>query len=647
MQSNYFFKKACLAIAAAVMGLPVNAATHTQEENDLYEHLIMSGQSLSTGWDWDATPNLSINNVAGNYMLGDQIWVNYGNPYTNTGLIPLAGTPSKDGKNTECPLFGAANHIQLKIPGKYIATSVGTDSKSVEELSKNYPPVKSNLYITDFLKALQRAAALKNVEVHCPAIFWMQGETNYISYGTGGMPPGTKPVFDKNEYKELMVKLKNDMQADVKLNYKQTDNPLFITYQVGGEFTSGRELPIGMAQLEASNEYEDIVCAGPVYPVTNAHDGQHLDANGYRWYGEMLGKVYYKTKISGENFKPLQPKKVSRDALDDRKIIIQFLVPVMPLVLDDKTLKKENAYGFEVYSNRLSRPIDKVEIIDDCVVLTCTSSLPLTHKIEVVYAGGKTKGKGNLRDSDDYKAFFNYEDLESKGSVRPSFEPKGADGKVIYDKPYPLYNFCVAFYYAIPPEETVGADVCAPLDERGWQATASYSGSAHQCWGSPNDVLKGSAWSACSAEGGVEFMVDMQKILKFDQIIMINKGDDWGRRLLEYELYVSNNGKDWGANAVVSGSFRNAKEGDPLIIELPETQTARHFKIVYLGNGYQWSINELWATSCDTPVGTFNINCEQIVAGYYDMLGRKLSSEPSSGIYIIKYADGTTEKIVK
>ena len=69
-------------------------------------------------------------------------------------------------------------------------------------------------------------------------------------------------------------------------------------------------MEIGMAQLETANENEDMICAGPVYPMTDR--GGHLDANGYRWYGEMLGKAYYRTKVLGQRFVPLQPIEISR-----------------------------------------------------------------------------------------------------------------------------------------------------------------------------------------------------------------------------------------------------------------------------------------------------------------------------------------------
>ena len=36
----------------------------------------------------------------------------------------------------------------------------------------------------------------------------------------------------------------------------------------------------------------------------------------------------------------------------------------------------------------------------------------------------------------------------SEPTLRPAYEPKDSQG-IIYDKPYPLYNFSVAFYYKL------------------------------------------------------------------------------------------------------------------------------------------------------------------------------------------------------
>jgi len=453
--SNLYPLKVCLFLLVSNYFI----VSHAQE----YQHLIIYGQSLSVAnQSW---PPLSITPVDGNYMIGNQIWINFGNTDL-THLTPLiadvASTTTTLPKKRssyiygECPLVAATNHIQLKTGGKYkfIASSCGTGGKTIEELSKEfYNPV----YYQDFTNTLTYASSITS-SIHCPAIFWMQGEQNYTTpSGNEGLTPGSAPCTDKATYKSLLLKMKNNLQTDIIKQYNQTDAPLFITYQTGVQYTRGDSVAIGMAQLEASNENKDIVCAGPVYAMTDR--GGHLDPNGYRWFGEMLGKVYYKTKILGEVFKPLQPLEIMR--MDDpQKLKIRFLVPQPPLVLDTKTLDIMTGLGFEVFVNGSSVELWKVDVDNDCVYLTCGSDL--TGDVEVIYAGTNNIGHGNLRDSDAYPGFFNYLDLDKKNpdksyvyerdasetTLRPWYEPKDSDG-IIYNKPYPLYNFCVAFYYKL------------------------------------------------------------------------------------------------------------------------------------------------------------------------------------------------------
>jgi hypothetical protein len=318
----------------------------------------------------------------------------------------------------------------------------------------------------------------------------MQGEWNYtLPITSTGLTVGSTPTGDKSTYKSLLLTLKNNMQSDVMNKYNQTGKPLFITYQVGAQYTRGKELAIGMAELESSNENEDIVCAGPVYPVTDR--GGHLDPNGYRWYGEMLAKAYYKTKVENHRFIPLQPKLISRTS-EANKIKIQFLVPKLPLVLDDKTLDKVPDYGFALYNNNVKMIISTVTIEGDCIYLTSTGNL--TGVVEVNYAGLNSallNGQGNLRDNDDYASFYNYIDLDKRNAdntyfyprdaaettLRPTFEPKDATGTIIYDKPYPLYNFCVAFYYKLDVGQQdylipiLGADIATTVSPKKGMST--------------------------------------------------------------------------------------------------------------------------------------------------------------------------------
>lgn len=463
---------------------PLKVSLEQVPEDVGYQHFIMYGQSLSVGAQ--SYPVLSIENIPGNYMLGEQIWINYWNA-DKSRLNPLSGKLAKQNSagatnlypftrsgtiTAECPLYGTVNHLQKKMGGRFIATSCGTGGRSIEELSKESVVSGRNHYVAEFKNALTHATSVVQHEkqsLSCLAVFFMQGENNYENKGSG-LTNGTKSTSDKVEYKKLLLILKNNMQNDIMTTYGQTTPPVFITYQAGCQYAKIKELSIGMAQLEASNETNDIICAGPVYPMPDR--GGHLDPNGYRWFGEMLAKVYYKTQILGEAFKPLQPVKIIRTT-DPKQIKIQFHVPVPPLVLDTWTTgTKIKDYGFEIHKDGIKQALDKVEAEGDCILLTAYRDLSAGN-LEIIYAGigentALTRGHGNLRDSDDYSACFTYTDLDAKGatgeyiyyrdpgnSLRPVHEVKSQDGGSIYGQPYPLYNWSVAFYYTLGEKENV------------------------------------------------------------------------------------------------------------------------------------------------------------------------------------------------
>lgn len=455
----------------------VDPFVHPVDYTRKFQHFIIYGQSLSCGEQ--SYPPLSVENVEGNYMIGSQIWYNYGHKAADmTKFSPLvANIPISKANATlnynsmgDCPLVGAVNHIQLKTKGtehetEILATSCGTGAKAIEQLSKNLP--SATLYKDHFEGTLNTAlniAEKSKIELNCPAIVWMQGEANSVSNDNGY-------TNSKDEYKDLMVKLKNDMQNDIMDKYEQTEKPVFITYQTSGLFLKEiYDIPIAMAQLEASNEYEDMICAGPVYPGTLPTSGAHLNSNGYRWFGEMIGKVYYKTQILKEEFKPLQPVGFYGTENTD-EIKIQFHVPHLPLVLDEHLIAKKTGYGFEVKLNKVKISVNKVVIENDCVVLKLSKDINPTDVIEISYAGVDIQA-GNLRDSDPYTSFYKYEDLDKKDesgqfiyprldnkTLRPRFEPKDENGNVIYDQPYPLYNFCVAFYKKLNAGELITSGI--------------------------------------------------------------------------------------------------------------------------------------------------------------------------------------------
>ena len=312
-----------------------------KDKDKVFIQFIMNGQSLSTGHQ--SYPVISTEHFKGNYMLGNQVWINYG----NTGELkfePLVGTVSeafahekhfksrRAGTIAECPLLGAVNHLRLKQPRmpRILATSVGVSGASVEELSKESETRTAYKEFVTSLQSAARVAAREDAKICCPAIFWMQGEFNYDPNPEKGLRANVPNTTDKREYKELLVNIKNNMQKDILQQYGQPHKPVFITYQTGAQYMRDT-LSISMAQLEAANEYDDIICAGPIYPMTDR--GGHLDGNGYRWVGEMLGKVYYQSQVQGKPFQPLQPTAIARETLPTQ-IRIKYHVPVRPLVFD-------------------------------------------------------------------------------------------------------------------------------------------------------------------------------------------------------------------------------------------------------------------------------------------------------------------------
>lgn len=465
-----------------------------------YTHIIINGQSLSTGHQ--SWPAISTENVPGNYMMGSQVWINYSNsttgelnPLVSKVAAPFVNDPHSrvDNNLAECPVVAAANHIKKANPGidRTITTSVGTSGMSIEQLSKES---ETTVLYQDFLSALNTAMRnmrKENSTVECPAIFWMQGEFNYDPNPDKGLYPGVPNTTSKNGYKELLIKLKNNMQDDVVRKYGQSYRPVLITYQTGAQYVRD-SLSISMAQVEAANEYDDIYCAGPVYQMPDR--GGHLDPNGYRWYGEMLGKVYQQVVVEKKDFKPLQPVLIKRGNKANQ-VIVKYHVPCPPLKFDTNLLPEIQNYGFAVYTgaynSKQREVISSVEITAaDEVTITCNNSLA-GKELHIMYASNNVNsvetipsvnkdatnerekatwghnGHGNLRDSDPAKGFYTYVDLDAKNpdgtfvydhdagtpSLRPNYEQKGEDGQPLYGKPYPLYNFSVAFYYRIGAEQ--------------------------------------------------------------------------------------------------------------------------------------------------------------------------------------------------
>ncbi|MEM7709377.1 MAG: hypothetical protein AAF264_01220, partial [Pseudomonadota bacterium] len=182
---------------------------------------------------------------------------------------------------------------------------------------------------------------------------------------------------------------------------------------------------------------------GPVYPYTDK--GGHLDSNGSRWFGHMAAKVWHRVVEMGEAWEPLRPLDIRRRG---KAVYIAFHVPSPPLVFDtpyvvaaaadcdDKGFRVTDAAGDTV-------SIASVRIAEPSVVEIVCERDP-GDGAHVWYADKTVhNGNGNLRDSDPTLASDPYVYEPERGMYAAANIP------ALVGIPYPLHNWCVAFYLPI------------------------------------------------------------------------------------------------------------------------------------------------------------------------------------------------------
>lgn len=418
-----------------------------QSLNTDLSHIISYGQSLSTGQEADRA--LTTSPVDRTFMIGNSVWINSSNNLSNT-LYPLVASTTDSGMG-ENPIVSATQTFRLLLD-RYlpankidlIATSAGASGMSIEQLSKESTNGK-NWYNANFLSTLDRSAeAAKdlNKSISCSAIVWMQGEYNYTHTDGAGLEVGTNATRDKDTYKKLLMKLKNNMQNDVLVKYKQKSKPLFFMYQVAGSFINDDTMPINIAMIEFEAENDDVIFMNPTYQVPD-HDAGHLSANGYRWYGQYIAKQLSASLLHQKSSVVCQIRATYMTAANSLRIDCQ--VPNPPLISDTWTTYRVNSLGFKVWDDSGELGVSGVELRHTSIILKFSRNS--TGTVHVSYAGKDRAGSGNIRDSDRYASHLKY--ISDVGFRPPYYTPKTSDGEVLDNKKLPMHNWLVAFYQKV------------------------------------------------------------------------------------------------------------------------------------------------------------------------------------------------------
>ncbi len=427
-----------------------------------YNHIITYGQSLASaaeGW-----PALSKQPGYDNLMLGDSVrsatfsgdrFVPVGeaafkplkavvqlkrDPKTildSAAIAKLEQHAQEEGESVEVGALNMARRLYLDkhdveadAEHLFVASNASTSGRSIAQLSK----VGGTHEYRRVLQAVDQAKQVADAEgasYSLSAFFWLQGEYDY-SQTQGG-------INDKAYYKKMLRQLRDDLNADTAQAIAgQQRMPAFITYQTDAKSSVvNGSLDIGMAQWELAQEEPNWYLAGPVYPYVDK--GTHLSANGYRWFGQMLGKVYHHVVVERGNWLPLSPRGAT---VEGRKILIDFHVPSPPLTFDEpylgyKARMIENR-GFTLSDAKGEVPIEAVEIAANTVV-RLVAGRDLVGTPQIRYASRAADGAGELRDSDPTQADARYEYLPDEGM------PPEANIAALVNKPYPLHNWSIAF----------------------------------------------------------------------------------------------------------------------------------------------------------------------------------------------------------
>lgn len=426
-----------------------------------YNHIITFGQSLASaaeGW-----PALSTEPGYDNLMLGDST---RSATYSGERFVPVGGAQFKplravvqlkhdpkvildtqaiaklephaqeEGESVEVGALNMARRLYLRNKGMkadpghlFLASNAATSGRSIAQLAKTGG---TNEYrrVLQAVDQARQVARTKGGSYSLSAFFWLQGEYDYAEVQGG--------INDKQTYKDKLRQLRDDLNADTAKSFHQKRMPAFITYQTDAKTSVvDGSLDIGMAQWELAQEEPNWYLAGPVYPYVDK--GTHLSANGYRWFGQMLGKVYNQVVVERRGWLPLAP---IRATVEGREILMDFHVPRPPLAFDKPYLGHRSQmienYGFVLTDDKGKVPVESIKAVAD-TVLRLVVARDLVGIPTIQYASHEVGGAGELHDSDPTIADANYEYLPKAGM------PPEANIEALVGKPYPLYNWSIAF----------------------------------------------------------------------------------------------------------------------------------------------------------------------------------------------------------
>ena len=355
------------------------------------------GQSLALGEEAERITDFdSLANYAGGRIVAENLDHNFGY-FDNNDLKQFAKKLIKYQKRSfELSIYTMAQHLADQTGEDTLICIFpgGQGATAIADLSKGTPPYQK--FMEDIETAYQ-VSQKSGWKFKIPAICWMQGESDIVDY------PNT-------DYQQLLLKIWEDMNTDIRQITQSKDTIPFICYQANSltratKFNANNyecvetTVPNTFVNLLRDNKW--FWASGPTYPYTCVGEKIHIDAIGQQRIGELASRSALGILKGEKRNQGLIPTNMSVDGQD---VIIQFNVPSSPLVFDTLQVSKVTNYGFSVINKNNQNVIENVIIKGDSIKITC-SVPPIDCKVLYAVNGDYLKSgnlhgpRGNLRDS--------------------------------------------------------------------------------------------------------------------------------------------------------------------------------------------------------------------------------------------------------
>ncbi|MBB5441192.1 hypothetical protein HDC92_004899 [Pedobacter sp. AK017] len=406
--------------AITLLGLFINVS-HAQEKPVMY-HIIMYGQSLMLGTS--SVPLLTTQQKFNTLMFKGGIRSGYDQPLGTfyDGLAPLvekisispaggarlAETPASGFSETFIDLLIKENKFSYNADEKkfekrditLLISSPAQGSTSVQSLTTDGTYLER--FKKDIVEGQKQAIAMGKV-YNVPCILWNQGERD-IDLRT-----------PSDVYKNELIAFQQLADIFIKSVTGQSNTVKLILYQTVSHLVRKTKnyIQIANAQYELAKSNPNITMSNTTYQLPFYTDHVHLSNSGSKWNGANHGIAAKRMIVDGADWRPIYVKEIS---YKNKEVLLQFHVPVPPLLFDEKNVSNPGNYGFSVVDEK-EKPvaIHNVSLLKNNQV-----KIMLTEKVKPGYAiwygnNGTTTGpengaRGNLRDSQG-----NVVQLEIKG----------------------------------------------------------------------------------------------------------------------------------------------------------------------------------------------------------------------------------------